>query len=73
MSKFADELIQSMQEAIDLASGKADKSDNTQKKNLRKVPKFKTDEEAEAFLDQDLSDLDWSQFMPMRFELKKKS
>ena len=73
MSELGEQLTQSMQEAIDLASGKADKPDNTQKKNLRKVPKFKTDEEAEAFLDQDLSDLDWSQFVPMRFELKKKS
>lgn len=43
------------------------------KKNLRKVPDFKTDEEAIAFLDQDLSDLDYSQFVPMRFELKKKA
>ncbi len=42
------------------------------KKKLRKVPEFKTDEEAIAFLDQDLSDLDYSQFVPMRFELKKK-
>ncbi len=38
----------------------------------RKVPKFKTDEEAEAFLEQDLSDLDFSQFKPMRFEFKPK-
>jgi predicted DNA binding CopG/RHH family protein len=38
----------------------------------RKVPKFKTDEEAEAFLAQDLSDLDFSQFKPMRFEFKPK-
>lgn len=36
------------------------------------VPKLTTDEEAEAFLDQDLSDLDFSQFKPMRFELEKK-
>jgi hypothetical protein len=27
-----------------------------------------TDEEAEAFFDQDLSDLDFSQFKPVRFE-----
>jgi len=38
----------------------------------RKVPKFKTDEEAEAFLEQDLSDLDFSQFKPIRFEFKPK-
>jgi predicted DNA binding CopG/RHH family protein len=38
----------------------------------RKIPKFKTDEEAEAFLEQDLSDLDFSQFKPMRFEFKPK-
>jgi predicted DNA binding CopG/RHH family protein len=36
------------------------------------VPKLTTDDEAEAFLDQDLSDLDFSQFKPMRFELEKK-
>ena len=39
---------------------------------LRKVPVFKTDEEAEAFLEQDLSDLDFSQFKPMHFEIKPK-
>jgi predicted DNA binding CopG/RHH family protein len=38
----------------------------------RKVPAFKTDKEAEAFLEQDLSDLDFSQFKPMRFEFKPK-
>jgi predicted DNA binding CopG/RHH family protein len=38
----------------------------------RKVPVFKTDEEAEAFLEQDLSDLDFSQFKPMHFEFKPK-
>jgi predicted DNA binding CopG/RHH family protein len=31
-----------------------------------------TDEEAEAFLDQDLSDLDLSQFKPVKFEFGKK-
>jgi predicted DNA binding CopG/RHH family protein len=43
-------------------------------KPLRRVPNFKTDEDAEAFLEQDLSDLDFSQFRPMRFsfELKPK-
>jgi predicted DNA binding CopG/RHH family protein len=39
---------------------------------LRKVPIFKTDEEAEAFLEQDLSDLDFSQFKPMHFEIRPK-
>src|ERR1019366_6055896 len=39
---------------------------------LKKVPIFKTDEEAEAFLDQDLSDLDFSQFKPMHFEIRPK-
>lgn len=38
----------------------------------RKVPRLKTDEEAEAFLAQDLSDLDFSQFKPVRFEFEKK-
>jgi predicted DNA binding CopG/RHH family protein len=39
----------------------------------RQVPIFKTDEEAEAFLDQDLSDLDFSQFKRVHFEFSKKS
>jgi predicted DNA binding CopG/RHH family protein len=39
---------------------------------LRKVPHFKSDEEAEAFLEQDLSDLDFSQFKPMHFEILPK-
>lgn len=39
---------------------------------LRKVPIFKTDAEAEAFLEQDLSDLDFSQFKPIRFEFQPK-
>lgn len=39
---------------------------------MKPVPKFKTDAEAAAFLDQDLSDLDFSQFSPMRFEIAKK-
>jgi predicted DNA binding CopG/RHH family protein len=38
----------------------------------KKVPRFKTDEEAEAFLEQDLSDLDFSQFKPMHFEIQPK-
>ena len=39
----------------------------------RKVPKMTTDEEAEAFLEQDLSDLDFSQFKPVRFEFQAKA
>jgi predicted DNA binding CopG/RHH family protein len=39
----------------------------------RKVPRMKTDEEVEAFLAQDLSDLDFSQFKPARFEFEAKS
>ncbi len=38
----------------------------------RKVPRLKTDEQAEAFLAQDLSKLDFSQFKPARFEFEKK-
>ena len=38
----------------------------------RKIPKLKTDKAAEAFLDQDLSDLDFSQFKPVKFEFEKK-
>ncbi len=38
----------------------------------KKVPKLKTDKDAEAFLAQDLSDLDFSQFKPTRFEFEKK-
>jgi len=40
---------------------------------LRQVPQFNTDEEVEAFLEQDLSDLDFSQFKPVHFEFAKKS
>lgn len=36
----------------------------------RRVPNMTTDEEAEAFLDQDLSDLDFEQFKPVKFELR---
>ncbi len=39
----------------------------------RSVPVLKTDAEAEAFLDQDLSTLDPAQFRPMRFESLPKS
>ncbi len=38
----------------------------------KRVPKLKTDKEAEAFLAQDLSDLDFSQFKPAQFEFEKK-
>jgi predicted DNA binding CopG/RHH family protein len=38
----------------------------------KKVPRLKTDKEAEEFLAQDLSDLDFSQFKPARFEFEKK-
>jgi predicted DNA binding CopG/RHH family protein len=40
---------------------------------LRKVPHFNTDEEVEAFLEQDLSDLDFSQFKRVHFEFAKKT
>ena len=36
-----------------------------------RVPKLASDEETEAFLAQDLSDLDFSQFKPMLLELEK--
>jgi predicted DNA binding CopG/RHH family protein len=39
----------------------------------RKVPKLRSDAAAEAFLQQDLSDLDFSQFHPTRFEFEKKT
>ena len=32
---------------------------------LKRVPKLETDAQAEAFLEQDLSDLDYAQFKPM--------
>jgi predicted DNA binding CopG/RHH family protein len=38
----------------------------------KKVPRLKTDRQAEAFLAQDLSRLDFSQFKPARFEFEKK-
>ncbi len=34
--------------------------------------RLRSDEEAEKFLEQDLSDLDFSQFKPVRFEFEKK-
>lgn len=39
---------------------------------MKRVTEFKTDAEAEAFLEQDLSDLDFGQFKPMRFEIAQK-
>ncbi len=46
----------------------------TAKKRLlrTKVRRLKTDRQAEAFLAQDLSSLDFSQFKPARFEFEKK-
>lgn len=39
---------------------------------MKRVPNFKTDDQAEAFLEQDLSGLDFTQFKPMRFEVARK-
>ncbi|MGI8841366.1 MAG: CopG family antitoxin [Caulobacteraceae bacterium] len=39
----------------------------------RAVPELSTDAEAEAFLDQDLADLDFRRFKPVRFEFEKKA
>jgi predicted DNA binding CopG/RHH family protein len=39
----------------------------------RDVPTFTRDAEAAAFLEQDLSDLDFEQFKPVRFEFEKKA
>ena len=39
---------------------------------MKRIPKLKTDAEAEAFLKQDLSGLDFSQFKPARFEFQAK-
>jgi predicted DNA binding CopG/RHH family protein len=38
----------------------------------KKVPRLRSDKEAEAFLAQDLSSLDFSQFKPVQFEFGKK-
>ena len=38
----------------------------------KKVPRLRTDKQAEAFLAQDLSGLDFSQFKPVKFEFEKK-
>ena len=37
-----------------------------------KMPRLRTDRQAEAFLAQDLSNLDFSQFKPAHFEFEKK-
>lgn len=39
---------------------------------MRRVPRLRTDEAAEAFLDQDLSDLDFSQFRAGQLEFERK-
>jgi predicted DNA binding CopG/RHH family protein len=39
---------------------------------MKKVPEFNTDAEVEAFLEKDLSGIDFNQFKPMRFEVAKK-
>jgi predicted DNA binding CopG/RHH family protein len=39
----------------------------------RKVPKLRSDHAAETFLAQDLSNLDFSQFKPVKFEFDKKT
>ncbi len=38
----------------------------------KRVPRLKTDQQAEAFLAQDLSNLDYSRFKPIQFEFEKK-
>ncbi len=38
----------------------------------KRVPRLRSDREAEAFLESDLSGLDFSQFKPARFEFEKK-
>lgn len=40
---------------------------------MKKIPRITTDEAAEEFLAQDLSDLDFSQFKPVNFEFEAKS
>ena len=39
----------------------------------KQVPRLTSDSEAEAFLDQDLSGLDFGQFKPVQFEFEAKS
>lgn len=38
----------------------------------KKVPRLRNDKQAEAFLSQDRSQLDFSQFKPARFEFERK-
>jgi predicted DNA binding CopG/RHH family protein len=40
---------------------------------MKRVPEFKTDAAAEAFLEQDLSGLDFKRFKQMRFEIEPKA
>ena len=40
---------------------------------MKKVPRLTSDEQAESFLDQDLSKLDFSQFKPVQFEFAPKA
>ncbi len=40
---------------------------------MKRGPRMTTDEEVESFLDQDLSDLDFSRFKPVHFEFEKKA
>ena len=40
---------------------------------MRKVPILRSDKEAEDFLEQDLSDLDFSQFKPINWEAQPKT
>jgi predicted DNA binding CopG/RHH family protein len=39
----------------------------------RKISEFRSDEEAAAFLEQDLSDLDFARFKPAHFEIAAKA
>jgi predicted DNA binding CopG/RHH family protein len=39
----------------------------------QKVPRLRSDREAEAFLEQDLSNLDFAQFQAVHFEFEKKT
>jgi predicted DNA binding CopG/RHH family protein len=39
----------------------------------KEIPEFKTDEELEAFIEGDLSDLDFSLLRPIHFEFSKKT
>jgi predicted DNA binding CopG/RHH family protein len=40
---------------------------------MKRVPEMTADADAEAFLDQDLSDLDFRSFTPVQFEFQKKA